>query len=58
MFNKKANANRNWNSQKLIKLSQALGEAYFPGLDNDKSNKNDWTMSKFMEMNKNRTNEG
>lgn len=45
--------NQNWNSQELIKLSQTLGEAYLPGLDNNKSNQiDDWTMSKFIEMNK------
>ena len=56
MSNNKATADRNWNSHKLIKLSQILGEAYFPGLDNNKAD--DWTMSKFIEMNKNRTNKG
>ncbi len=50
---KVATKDQNWNSQELIKLSQTLGEAYLPGLDNNKSNQiDDWTMSKFIEMNK------
>ena len=53
MSNNKATEDRNWNSQELIKLSQILGEAYFPGLDNDKFSKNDWTISQFIEMSKN-----
>ena len=45
--------NQNWNSQELIKLSQTLAKAYLPGLDNNKSNQiDDWTMSRFIEMNK------
>ena len=48
--------NQIWNSLDLIKLSQSLGEAYLPGLDNAQSSEeaNSLTMSKFIEMNKNR----
>ena len=48
--------NQSWNSQDLIRLSQSLGEAYLPGLDNGKSgNKADsLTANKLIEMNKDR----
>ena len=55
--NKKATAkNQIWNSLDLIKLSQSLGEAYLPGLDNGRSSEeaNSLTISKLIEMNKNR----
>ena len=48
--------NQIWNSLDLIKLSQSLGEAYLPGLDNARSSgeANSLTISKLIEMNKNR----
>ncbi len=50
------NINQSWNSQDLIGLSQNLGEAYLPGLDNDKSGKkaDSLTVNKLIEMNKDR----
>lgn len=54
MSNNKASAkNQSWNSQELIKLSQSLGEAYLPGINAKSREKDSWTMSKFVEMNKN-----
>ncbi|MEL6908941.1 MAG: hypothetical protein AAFR63_16460 [Cyanobacteria bacterium J06631_6] len=55
--NEKANnKDSNWNSQDLIRLSQNLGEAYLPGLDNGKSDKkvDRLTVNKLVEMNKDR----
>lgn len=57
MTSKKVNSqSESWNTQNLIKMSQNLGEAFLPGLDNGKSkDENDsLTMSKFLEMNKNK----
>lgn len=55
--NKKTNnINQSWNSKDLIGLSQNLGEAYLPGLDNGKSDEkaDSLTVNKLIEMNKNR----
>lgn len=54
--NKDNNKSKNWNSQDLIKLSQSLGEAFLPGLDNGKSSEEDdsLTMGKFLEINRNK----
>ena len=43
---------KDWNSKKLIKLSDNLGQAYNPGLNNSKSdNKTDaWNADKFIKM--------
>lgn len=45
-----------WSSLDLIKLSQSLGEAYLPGLDNSQfsGEANSLTINKLIEMNKNR----
>ncbi len=45
-------SDRNWNSKKLIKLSENLGQAYNPGLNNAESDgKTDfWTTDKFITM--------
>jgi len=50
------NKDSGWNSQDLIRLSQNLGEAYLPGLDNGKSDEkaDSLTVNKLIEMNKNR----
>ena len=55
--NKKTNnKNQSWNSQDLIELSQNPGEAYLPGLNNNKSGEkaDSLTVNKLIEMNKNR----
>ena len=54
------NNNRDWNSKKLIELSDNLGKAYNPGLDNAKSDYSAgrlrdrqadfWTVDKFITM--------
>ena len=46
------NNNRGWNSKRSIELSDNLGKAYNPGLDNARSNKktNSWDANKFIEM--------
>ena len=51
-FNKVTRNNRNWNSKSLVGLSQNLGQAYCPGLNNVPSNnKSDsWTTDKFVAM--------
>ncbi|MCC0179146.1 hypothetical protein I4641_19455 [Waterburya agarophytonicola K14] len=57
MTSKKVNSqSESWNAQDLIKMSQSLGEAFLPGLDNGKSSQEDdsLTMSKFVAMNKNK----
>lgn len=57
MTSKKVNSqSESWNTQDLIKMSQNLGEAFLPGLDNGKSKDEDdsLTMGKFVEMNKNK----
>ncbi|WP_146132090.1 hypothetical protein [Pleurocapsa sp. CCALA 161] len=45
-------SDRNWNSKKLIQLSDNLSQAYNPGLNNAKSDcKTDsWTTDKFIAM--------
>ncbi|MGD1919299.1 MAG: hypothetical protein ACFCAD_10660 [Pleurocapsa sp.] len=47
--------NQNWNSKKLIDLSNNLGKAYNPGLDSTKSSKkaDSWTTDKFITMSRN-----
>lgn len=44
--------NQNWNTAKLIDLSDRLGKAYNPGLNSAKSNHQTdaWTTDKFINM--------
>ena len=53
--NKVTNNNRDWNSKKLIQLSDNLGEAYGTGLDNGKSGEKAdfWTTDKLISMSRN-----
>ena len=52
---KNSSKSKSWNTQNLVKLSQSLGEAFLPGLDIDKLNKEaDLTMAKFQEMKRNK----
>ena len=46
------NNSRGWNSKRLIELSDNLGKAYHPGLNNAKSDKKAdvWTTDKFIAM--------
>ena len=46
------NNNQDWNSKKLIELSDNLGQAYNPGLNNAKSDKKAdfWTVDKLIAM--------
>lgn len=52
IINNATRNNRNWTNQKLVSLSQNLGQAYCPGLNNAKSNNkaNSWTPDKFVNM--------
>ena len=52
---KAAKSNGDWNSKKLIQLSDNLGKGYNPGLNNAKSdNKADfWTVDKLIAMSRN-----
>jgi|GEM_PF-2307301 len=45
-------SDRGWNSKKLIELSDNLGKAYNPGLNNAKSDRKAdvWTTDKFITM--------
>ena len=49
------NNDRVWNSKKLIELSDNLGKAYNPGLNNAKSDKKAdfWTTDKLISMSRN-----
>lgn len=49
------NHSSNWNSKKRIELSNNLGEAYNPGLDNPKSDRRAdfWTTDKLISMSRN-----
>lgn len=50
-INKNIANNRNWNSKKLVELSNNLSEAYNPGLNNTQSHNTDvWTADKFIKM--------
>lgn len=52
-INKNAtSSNQNWNSKKLIDLSDNLGKAYNPGLNFAKPDKraDSWTTDKFVNM--------
>ena len=53
--NKVTRHNRNWTTQTLISLSQNLGQAYYPGLNNAKSSRksDSWTTDKFIKMSRN-----
>lgn len=55
IMNKATRHNRNWTNQTLVNLSQNLGQAYCPGLDNAKSSQrsDSWTTDKFIEMSRN-----
>ena len=46
------NNSQDWNSKKLIELSDSLGKAYNPGLNNAKSDKksDSWNADKFIQM--------
>ncbi len=46
------NNSQDWNSKKLIELSDNLGKAYNPGLNNAKSDKkaDSWNADKFIKM--------
>ena len=48
------NNGQNWNSKKLISLSENLSEGYNLGLNNAKSDKkaDSWNASKFIKMSK------
>ncbi|MEL6502014.1 MAG: hypothetical protein AAFQ23_11540 [Cyanobacteria bacterium J06623_1] len=47
-----SNNGRDWNKNSLIELSNNLGKAYSPVLNNSKSNRkaDSWNASKFIEM--------
>ncbi|MCC0179145.1 hypothetical protein I4641_19450 [Waterburya agarophytonicola K14] len=47
-----ANQDRNWSSKKLIELSDNLGQAYNPGLNNESSDRktDSWNADKFIQM--------
>lgn len=49
------NNNQDWNSKKLIELSNNLGKAYNLGSDNAKSDQKAdfWTVDKFISMSRN-----
>ena len=46
------NSNQNWNNKKLIALSENLGLAYNPGLNNVKGDRqtDSWNAEKFINM--------
>ena len=46
------NKSQDWNQEKLIELSDNLGKAYNPGLNNAKSDKksDSWNADKFIQM--------
>ena len=51
IINNAARNNRNWTTKRFVNLSQNLGQAYCPGLNNAKSSKTDlWTTEKFIDM--------
>ena len=52
IINNATRNNRNWTTERFINLSQNLGRAYCPGLNNAKSSKNadSWTTEKFINM--------
>ena len=56
MFNNKKAAieNKSWSSQDLINLSRNLAEAYLPGLNNARSERDEWTMCEFTKAIENR----
>ena len=47
-----SNRSHDWNTEKLIELSDNLGKAYLPGLNNVKGDKksDSWNADKFIEM--------
>lgn len=49
---KATNNSQDWNPEKLIELSDNLGQAYNPGLNNTKSDKktDSWNADKFIKM--------
>ena len=48
---KVTNSDRDWNSKKLIELSNNLGKAYNPGLNNASDRQTDsWNAEKFINM--------
>ncbi|MEL6930193.1 MAG: hypothetical protein AAFO95_16370, partial [Cyanobacteria bacterium J06600_6] len=50
--NNAKSGDRSWNSRKLIQLSDNLGKAYNPGLNNERSQQktDSWNANKFIEM--------
>ncbi|MGB5633559.1 MAG: hypothetical protein WBM44_07290 [Waterburya sp.] len=46
------NNSQDWNQEKLIELSENLGKAYNPGLNNERSNRktDSWNADKFIKM--------
>ena len=52
IINSATGNNRNWTTKKFVDLSQNLGQAYCPGLNNAKSNRkaDSWTTEKFINM--------
>ena len=52
IFNSATGNNRNWTTKRFIDLSQNLGQAYSPRLNNTKSNRkaDSWTTEKFINM--------
>lgn len=50
-INSNAN-NQTWNQKKLIKLSDNLGKAYNPGLNDANNGKDSWNAQKFIAMSK------
>lgn len=52
IINNATRNNRNWTTKRFVNLSQNLGQAYCPGLNNAKSSKNldSWTTEKFINM--------
>lgn len=49
---KVSNSDRDWNSKKLIALSDNLGKAYLPGLNDSKCDRqtDSWNAEKFINM--------
>lgn len=47
-----ANNSQDWDKEKLIELSNNLGKAYNPGLDNTKSDRqtDSWNANKFVKL--------